>query len=65
MTNNKSACMILYLHNLRLVVEPFDHFGGLQGLNHAGEVDEAAPGVQEHLRAAQEPGHGICGRGEL
>ena len=52
------------LHYLSLVVEPFYHLGGLQGLHHAGEVDEAAPGVEEHLRAAQQPGHGVCD-GEL
>ena len=56
--------MIMDLHYLSLVVEPFYHLGGLQGLHHAGEVDEAAPGVEEHLRAAQQPGHGVCG-GEL
>ena len=49
------------LHYLSLVVEPLDHLGGLQGLHHAGEVDEAAPGVQEHLGAAEEPGHGVWG----
>ena len=52
------------LDYLSLVVEPLDHLGGLQGLHHAGEVDEAAPGVKEHLRAAQEPRHGVCD-GEL
>lgn len=51
--------MIMDLHYLSLVVEPLDHLGGLQGLHHAGEVDEAAPGVQEHLWAAEEPGHGV------
>ena len=40
---------ILYLS---LVVEPLDHFWRLEGLHHAGEVDEAAPGVEEHLGAA-------------
>ena len=56
--------MIMDLHYLSLVVEPLDHLGGLQGLHHAGEVDEAAPGVEEHLRAAKQPGHGVCD-GEL
>ena len=59
MANNKSTFMIMDLHYLSLIVEPLDHLGGLQGLHHAGEVDEAAPGVQEHLWAAEEPGHGV------
>ena len=41
------------VNHLSLVVEPLDQLGGLQGLHHAGQVDEAAPGVQEHLGAPE------------
>ena len=53
--------MIMDLHYLSLVVEPLDHLGRLYCLHHAGEVDEATPGVKEHLGAAQELGHRVCG----
>ena len=55
MANNNSAFMRMdhhYYLYLSLVVEPLDHLWRLKGLHHAGEVDEAAPGVEEHLGAA-------------
>ena len=56
MANNNSAFMRMdhryYLLYLSLVVEPLNLLWRLEGLHHAGEVDEAAPGVEEHLGAA-------------
>ena len=45
--------------HLGVVVVPLHHPGRLQGLHHAGEVDQPAPGVEEHLRAPKQPGHGV------
>ena len=42
--------------HLGVVVEPGHRPGRLQGLDDAGEVDEAAGGVQEHLGASQQSG---------
>ena len=41
-------------------MEPLDHLGWLYCLHHTGEVDEATPGVQEHLGTTQELGHRVC-----
>ena len=42
-------------------MEPLDHLGRLYCLHHTGEVDEATPGVKEHLGTSQELGHRVLG----